>query len=139
MFWQIFKEKNYKVQFEDIQKAFQDINKYIIINTMPTNEQHCLIYGTIQYCDEESQINKLVEQYDFYSKTIIIYGKNYNDETVGYKYNQLKKLGFTNVYCYSGGMFEWLCLQDIYGTDEFPTTTSELDILKYRYCCPNRI
>ena len=29
-------------------------------------------------------------------------------------------------------MFEWLLLQDIYGDDEFPTTTKELDILKYK-------
>ena len=29
-------------------------------------------------------------------------------------------------------MFEWLCLQDIYGSDSFPTTQKELDILKYK-------
>ena len=33
---------------------------------------------------------------------------------------------------YTGGIFEWLLLQDIYGKDEFPTTSEELDILKYR-------
>ena len=63
---------------------------------------------------------------------IIIYGKNNNDETVIKKYNQLIKLGFINVYIYLGGLFEWLLLQDIYGKDEFPTTSEELDILKYR-------
>ena len=41
-------------------------------------------------------------------------------------------LGFQTVYLYVGGMFEWLCLQDIYGNEEFPTTTRELDILKYK-------
>jgi hypothetical protein len=41
-------------------------------------------------------------------------------------------LGFQAVYLYVGGMFEWLCLQDIYGKDEFPTTTRQLDILKYK-------
>ena len=37
-----------------------------------------------------------------------------------------------NVFIYSGGMFEWLCLQDIYGNELFPTTKKELDILKYK-------
>ena len=48
------------------------------------------------------------------------------------KYTQLVNLGFVNVYIYPGGLFEWLCLQDIYGDDEFPTTNKELDILKYK-------
>ena len=29
-------------------------------------------------------------------------------------------------------MFEWLLLQDIYGNDNFPTTSKDLDILKYK-------
>ena len=29
-------------------------------------------------------------------------------------------------------MFEWLLLADIYGTDLFPTTKRELDILKFK-------
>jgi hypothetical protein len=29
-------------------------------------------------------------------------------------------------------MFEWLLLQDIYGAASFPTTSKELDILKYK-------
>jgi len=29
-------------------------------------------------------------------------------------------------------LFEWLLLQDIYGSEEFPTTSHELDILKYK-------
>jgi hypothetical protein len=41
-------------------------------------------------------------------------------------------LGFRNVCVYSGGMFEWLLLQDIYGATSFPTTSKELDILKYK-------
>jgi len=48
------------------------------------------------------------------------------------KYDQLVKLGFSNVFIYLGGLFEWLMLQDIYGYDEFPTTKKELDILKYK-------
>ena len=63
---------------------------------------------------------------------IIIYGRNSNDETIYKKYNQLINLGFTNVYLYLGGLFEWLLLQDIYGFDDFPTTSRQLDILKYK-------
>ena len=48
------------------------------------------------------------------------------------KWEQLQTLGFKNVYIYAGGLFEWLCLQDIYGEEEFPTIGAELDILKYR-------
>ena len=63
---------------------------------------------------------------------IIIYGKNSDDQTIYNKYEQLNKLGFYNIYLYSGGLFEWLLLQDIYGKDEFPTTIFELDHLKYK-------
>ena len=44
----------------------------------------------------------------------------------------MNDLGFVNINIYTGGMFEWLLLQDIYGNDEFKTTKRELDILKYR-------
>ena len=63
---------------------------------------------------------------------IIIYGRNTNDTSIYNKYNQLTQLGFSNVYIYLGGLFEWLCLQDIYGKTSFPTLGEELDILKYR-------
>ena len=66
------------------------------------------------------------------NKNIVIYGRNCNDEKVYKKYEQLIKLGFRNVYIYVGGMFEWLLLQDIYGNELFPTTSKELDILKYK-------
>ena len=47
-------------------------------------------------------------------------------------YNQLKQLGFTNIYVYPGGIFEWLCLQDIFGTELFKTKGQELNILKFK-------
>ena len=43
------------------------------------------------------------------------------------------RLGFINIYVYPGGMFEWLCLQDIYGSEHFPTTTEETDILMQKF------
>ena len=42
------------------------------------------------------------------------------------------ELGFEEVYLYPGGLFEWLCLQDIYSDDNFKTTMKELDILKFK-------
>ena len=63
---------------------------------------------------------------------IIIYGKNSNDETPIKKCEQLLELGFSNIYIYAGGLFEWLLLQDIYGSELFPTTTKQNDLLKYK-------
>ena len=117
-----------KISFEDMQHAID--NNYIIINTMPKDLQHCLIVNTISADMEESIINQLINNCK--NKKIIIYGKNTNDEKVIKKYNQLFSFGFKDIHVYLGGMFEWLLLQDIYGTEEFPTTSIEKDILKYK-------
>ena len=79
----------------------------------------------------------LKEDYDrggVNKRAFIIYGENSTDESVYKKYEQLISLGIMNknIMIYSGGIFEWLLLQDIYGDEEFPTTTKELDILKYK-------
>ena len=128
----IFQKTINKINFEDVQNAIKNPNQYIIINTLPINEQNCLIKNTLQYDLEEKTMNDILNNYDFTSKKIIIYGKNSNDETCEKKYKQMFGLGFTEVYLYLGGLFEWLLLQDIYGYDEFPTTIKVLDILKYK-------
>lgn len=120
-----------KMNFEDIQYVIEHPEKYILIHTLPENEQNCLIKGTINANQEIELLNKLLKQKHKGIK-IIIYGKNTNDDKLGIKYNQLISLGFYNVYIYIGGLFEWLLLQDIYGENAFPTTTKELDLLKYR-------
>ena len=96
------------------------------------NEQSCLITNTFSCHEEEKLLNDMLNAYDFKNKSIIVYGKNTLDNTAENKYNQIKSLGFTNVLLYSGGLFEWLLLQDIYGRDEFSTTSYMLDILKYK-------
>lgn len=121
-----------KASFEDMQYAINYPSKYIIINTLPINEQSCLITNTVSCHEEEKLLNDMLNTYDFKNKSIIIYGKNTVDNTAENKYNQIKSLGFTNVLLYSGGLFEWLLLQDIYGRDEFSTTSYMLDILKYK-------
>ena len=120
-----------KLGFEDVQQIqIKKIAGSIIINTLPADEQNCLIQQTID-CNEEVQtINQMLNERPLY--TIIIYGKHAADDTVIKKYDQLIKLGFTKVYIYMGGIFEWLLLQDIYGEDEFPTTSKEIDILKFK-------
>ena len=128
--WGIFKKPIKYVNFEDIQYAIKNPGYYIIINTLPIQEQKCLIRTTINYDQEENLINQLLSQ--GISKTIIVYGRNDNDTTVDKKYHQLLSLGFVDIYIYRGGLFEWLLLQDIYGNSEFNSTSKMLDILKYR-------
>ena len=120
-----------KINCEDMQKACNgsNVDNYMIINTLEDNMQKCLIKNTIQIHEEEKIINSIIKKNR--NKNIILYGRNCNDEKTYKKYEQLIKLGFTNVYIYVGGMFEWLLLQDIYGSELFPTTSKELDILKY--------
>lgn len=131
MFSGLFKTSYKKINFEDVQYAIKNINQYIIINTLPNTQQDCLIKNTLAYENEESVINELLINYEF-NKKIIIYGKNSNDETAETKYSQMRTLGFSEIYLYSGGLFEWMLLQDIYGNTEFPTTKRVLDILKYK-------
>lgn len=117
---------NYKyATYEDIQK-----NNHIIINTLPLNEQSCLIKGTVRAEDEERIINAMLERGGQKQK-IIVYGKHYMDETVYKKYDQFIELGF-QVRIYVSGMFEWMLLQEVYGNEHFPTTSRELDILKFK-------
>ena len=105
-------------------------NDYILINTLPSNNQNCLIIKTIDSNSEEKFINHLLN--NDINKNIVIYGKNCSDISTLSKFKQLKNLGFKNIKIYMGGLFEWLLLQDIYGNDKFQTTTKEIDILKYR-------
>ena len=118
-----------KIGFEDMKYVIKNKKKnYVMINTLTITEQGCLIPGTVSIQDEEAFINRHLNK----NISIIIYGKNANDDSIFKKYEQLLKLGFNSVFVYTGGIFEWLLLQDIYGKDEFPTTSEELDILKYR-------
>lgn len=119
-----------KINFEDIQLVIKNPELYILINTLNINEQHCLIKNTINISEEEITINKHLSICK--SICIIVYGKNSNDEKIYKKYEQLLSLGFYNVFIYMGGLFEWLLLQDVYGVDEFPTTSKQLDVLKYK-------
>lgn len=109
----------------------QEGKSVCLINTLPAQEQDCLIVGTVPACQETDLVNQFIQD-GIFSKQIVLYGKNHHDKSVLTKHSQLKKLGFSHVYMYSGGLFEWLLLQDVYGTESFPTTKAE-DLLKYKY------
>jgi hypothetical protein len=116
--------------FDSILTKINSPTTNIIINTLPDNLQNCLIKSTIPASVESNIINDLLHNNK--KKEIIIYGKNHRDLKVIDKYNQLKKLGFTNVYIYFGGLFEWLMLREIYGDINFPITSQCSDILIYK-------
>jgi hypothetical protein len=129
-----------KIGFEDV-KSFlaaqgtsvtANIPNTIVINTLLPDEQHCLIRGTLSVSLEEKNVNDLLEKYEMHRQRIVVYGKNCTDESAERKVKQLMSLGFSEVFLYVGGMFEWMLLQDIYGESEFPTTCKVLDILKYK-------
>ena len=119
-----------KVGFEDVQWVMNKRKgKYILINTLDSQNQSCLIPNTLSVETETKVINDCMK----HGKAIIvIYGRNITDETAVKKYHQLLSLGFSSIYVYSGGLFEWLCLQDIFGDEQFPTTTKITDILQFK-------
>ena len=84
------------INYQNVQEYIND-NNAIIINTLIGSEQGCLIYNTINYTAEQELFNQLINNYDFKSKTIVIYGRNCNDNSVMKKANQLIELGFHNI------------------------------------------
>jgi hypothetical protein len=126
-----------RINFEDVQAIVSGSGSngnMIMISTLPTEFQKCVIRGTIPAENEEVLMNNIISGKDVRGDniTVVVYGKNAADETVTEKYDQLIKLGMPRVCIYTGGMFEWLLLQDVYGVELFPTTGNELDILRYR-------
>ena len=102
-----------KANFEDI----RDMNRsYILISTLPSHEQDILIANTAPAVQETSIVEEAIKQ----RKNIIVYGKHSNDESIYKKCEQIASLGHANVFVYPGGLFEWLLLQDIFGSESFP-------------------
>lgn len=130
--WFISPDKSKKIGFEDILYAIKHPDKYIIINTLPASEQSCLIKSTTPIEQEEQEINSILSDYSAIQKQIIVYGKHACDPSAEKKQKQLLSFGFY-VHIYVGGLFEWLLLQEIYGSLEFPTiNTGRIDLLKYK-------
>jgi hypothetical protein len=114
-----------RINYEDIQ--FAQKNESLLINTLPSSEQNMLIANTISWEKEIKAVELAIQK----KNPIFVYGRHSNDETIYLKYEQIRKLG-GKVYLYTGGLFEWLLLQDIYGFQEFPTTSKTLDLIKYK-------
>jgi hypothetical protein len=114
--------------FKELQNKLENKkSEFILLNTLPIQEQNYLIKGTINATLENDFINGLVKKDK--NKEIIIYGRDHHDMKVIEKYNKLKKIGFTNVYIYFGGLFEWSLLQEIYGQSNFQTDGNVSDPL----------
>jgi hypothetical protein len=120
-----------KIGFEDI---LHNRDKLVLINTLPSDKQGCLIKGTLNAREEEEFVNDMLTKYTDTTKQIVLYGLNACDESPYKKQRQLLSLGISEVWVYAGGLFEWSLLQDIYGETEFPTTVEAKsnDPLKWR-------
>ena len=120
-----------RIGYNEMLKVISQPHKYVVINTLSPHLQQCLIPTTVSAMEEEAIVNDLLQKYQPEPKTIVLYGRNSADASVDNKYFQILGLGFGEIVVYYGGMFEWLLLQDVYGTQQFPTTTKVLDILSF--------
>tara|TARA_Y100000816_G_C26039612_1_gene544435 strand:- start:785 stop:1207 length:423 start_codon:yes stop_codon:yes gene_type:complete len=127
-------KREYKcIGFEDIKNIIKSGDKYVLINTLTSENQELLISNTLSISEEESIINEIISNYKVPDKPVIIYGKNCCDLSVNKKFDQLIDLGLKDVYIYYGGLFEWLLLNELYGNDEFPVNKTEnIDLLRFR-------
>ena len=119
------------IGFDDLLYCIRNPAKYVLIHTMSATER-VLISGTLSVAEEEVFMNEYLSKYVENQKTIVLYGRNSCDDSTRKKRAQLLSLGISDVYIYSGGMFEWVLLQDIYGASEFPTSEVVADIIAYR-------
>ena len=127
-------EQTVRIGFDEIKNGLGlglGEEKMILINTLPEHLQGCLIINTTNIQGEIQTINRCMDEENYHIR-IYIYGMNHRDSTVERKQKQLKELGFRNVHVYLGGLFEWLLLQDVYGSTEFPTTSVQTDILQFK-------
>ena len=129
--WFQYETKTIKIGYEDFLYILKNPDQYNIISTLSAENQECLIKNTLSIQNENFIFDNYIKEQKFNIK-IIIYGSHSSDVSVDKKYKQLTEIGFNNIYIYAGGLFEWLLLQDIYGKNEFPTTSNIIDILKYR-------
>jgi len=121
-----------KVNFDDIIMISKD-SKHFLIHVMEKEDEDLLIKGTLSINEEIEKMNSLLSS-EKMNVTIVIYGKNTDDVSkVIRRYRQLNEMGFSNVYVYLGGLFEWLLLQEIYGNDEIKTNNiCKKNILDYK-------
>ena len=123
---------NKAIGFEDVLRFRKMPDEYVLVHTLAATDQNVLIDGTLLAEEEEAFVNEYLTKYSDRPRTIVIYGRNCCDDSPIKKRAQLLSLGISDVYIYVGGLFEWLLLQDIYGSAEFPTRGVTKDLLSYR-------
>ena len=115
-----------KVSYESIQEIVSKESQTLLVCTLNKQNEQYAITRTISIENEEKYINDMITKKQ-HNVVIVVYGENMYDETVVRKYNQLKKIGFKNCYIYFGGLFEWFLLQDVYGSEIFPTMNTPVN------------
>lgn len=100
--------------------ASASFSPIFLINTLPVNEQDILIATSKSPEEEQRIITQWMENDEVERVSIVVYGRNSHDTTIHAKRTQLRKLGFTKVYLYLGGLFEWLLLRQYMGDAMFP-------------------
>jgi rhodanese-related sulfurtransferase len=108
-------------------------DKYLFITTLNDEyKNYPLIKGTLHPYSEEKHINLILRDKKNNTNRIIIYGKNSQDDSAIDKYKQLLSLGITNIYIYTGGLFEWLLLNkqypSVFLTDDLNNTITNYNI-----------
>ncbi len=119
-----------RITYEEVQTALRDSQGFVV-STLPAAEQSCLIHRTLTPAEEERRLNACLKKAESH-RDIVVYGRNAVDASAENKCRQLTGLGFTSVRLYPGGLFEWALLQDIYGSDLFPTTRPCVDPLRFK-------
>jgi hypothetical protein len=115
------------IGFEAVEKAITTSSSSVfLINTLPLDQQDCLIRGTLTAEQEERAINDALTKYVPNAPPFqcIIYGANCCDLSPDKKRKQLLGLGF--------GLKEIKIYRGDLGDAKFPTTKRELNLLKYR-------
>ena len=88
-----------KINFESLKNIINDKTTkgpFLIISTLNTLDQECLIKNTVLPDKEIQLINNYLRENK--NINIVIYGENCCDSKVISKYNQLYSLGFINLY-----------------------------------------
>lgn len=120
-------DKASSVPQKSVAVSIAEMENYIVRRQPHTTQVYFITTSTVAYLpgtidlnEEEEMVNGWL-QCDNLGQSIVVYGDNSFDHTVTRKYNQLKELGFTNVKMYVGGSLEWALLQDVYGSEAYPS------------------
>ena len=77
-----------KISFQDVSFAIENPSSFILINTLPVNQQDCLIKNTISSNSEETIVNHYLTSN--ISINIIVYGRNSIDNDIEKKCNTIR-------------------------------------------------